>query len=318
METRRLGGTSIEVTPIGLGCMRFAGTGIVERVYPSLDEQTVRSVVQAALDGGVTWFDTAEMYGHGGSERAVTSALRALGVAPGGVRIATKWAPLFRRAASITKTIDARLAALQGYPVDLHQIHMPTGGFSSIRAQVEAMAGLCEAGKVNAVGVSNFSARQMELAHDVLSARGIELASNQVQVSLLHRNIERNGVLRAARRLGVTLIAFSPLRMGLLTGKFHADPARIRALPRVRRIMGAYRAAEMRRAEPVVRTLTAVAKTHGVTPAQVALSWLTTYYDDSVVAIPGASKPHQAAESAAAMSLKLTDRELNGLAEAAH
>lgn len=313
---RQLGRTSIEITPIGLGCMQFAGRGVVARqFYPPKDQSVVRDTIRAALDGGVTWFDTAEMYGRGASEQALTSALHELDVPPGSVRIATKWAPLLRRASSIVRTVDTRLAALQGYPIDLHQIHMPYGGLSPLRAQIEAMATLRGEGRIAAVGVSNFSAKQMELAARVLRAHGIELASNQVQISLLQRSIEHDGVLDAARRLGVTLIAYSPLRSGVLTGRFHADAAQARALPRGRRMLGGYSSSALRKSAPVIDELRAIATAYGVTPAQVALSWLITYYRDTVVAIPGASKPHQAAESAAAMNVTLTRKELDRLAE---
>ncbi|HEY4455617.1 MAG TPA: aldo/keto reductase [Pseudonocardiaceae bacterium] len=314
MTLRRLGRTSIEITPIGLGCMQFAGRGIVARqFYPATGEDVVRDTVRAALDGGVNWFDTAEMYGRGASEQALTSALRSLGREPGSVRIATKWAPMLRSAGNIVRTADARLGALQGYPIDLHQIHMPFGGISPLRAQVEAMARLCAEGKIGAVGVSNFSAAQLELAARVLREKGIELASNQVQINLLHREVERNGVLDAARRLGVTLIAYSPLASGVLTGKFHDDPAKVRALARGRRLLGAYRPAALRRSAPLIAELAAIAAAHGTSVAQVALSWLISFYGDSVVAIPGASRPGQAQQSAAAMELRLTDKELDTL-----
>jgi aryl-alcohol dehydrogenase-like predicted oxidoreductase len=316
MDKRRLGRTPIEVSPIGLGCMQFAGQGIVARqYYPSLDQPTVTATVGAALDGGVSWFDTAEMYGGGNSERMLTTALRDLGTLPGKVVIATKWSPLLRTAANIGRTIDARLASLQDYPIDLHQIHMPYGSLSSLSSEVRAMARLRQADKISAVGVSNFSARQLEKASQLLRAEGIALASNQVQISLLYRDIERNGVLETARRLGVTLIAFSPLRSGILTGKFHEDPARARSLPSIRRMLGGFNAKTLARSAPLIDELRAIGKAHGASAGQVALAWLITYYGDTVVAIPGASKPTQAAESAAAMDLKLTDRELARLAE---
>lgn len=311
--TRKLGG--IEVTPIGLGCMQFAGTGMVERAYPALSDDQVRSVVGAALDGGITWFDTAEMYGRGHSERALTSALRALDVKPGGTGIATKWVPFGRTASSIVRTVDDRLAALQGYPIDLHQIHMPYGSLSSHRSQVEAMAKLRREGRIGAIGVSNFSARQMEAAARVLASHGLELASNQVQISLLRRDIERNGLLDAARRLGVTLIAYSPLRSGLLTGRFHDDPARLRSVSRTRRMMGGITQRTLARTAPLMAELRAIAEAHGATISQVSLAWLVTFYGDTVMAIPGASKPHHATESAGALDLRLTEKELARLDE---
>ncbi|GLW05344.1 oxidoreductase [Microtetraspora sp. NBRC 13810] len=312
---RRLGTTDIEITPIGLGCMQFSGPGLMARFYSAVAQPVVDTVVDAALKGGVSWFDTAEMYGRGASERALTTALRGSGIAPGEVRIATKWAPLLRTASNIERSAEARLASLQGYPIDLHQIHLPWGSLSSIPSQVHAMARLCQAGKITSVGVSNFSARQMEAASRILASYGIALAANQVRVSLLDREIERDGVLDAARRLNVTLIAYSPLKTGLLTGRFHEDPARVKALPVMRRRFGGYDAASMARTAPLVAELRAIGKAHGVSATQVALAWVIGFYGDTVVAIPGASKPHQAEEIAAAMHLRLTEKETRALEE---
>ncbi|SDU87067.1 aldo/keto reductase [Jiangella alkaliphila] len=313
--TRRLGRTDLEITPIGLGCMPFGGPGIANRYYPTLDQATATMIVRTALDGGVTWFDTAEMYGRGYSERTLTTALHQLGAGTGDVVIASKWTPWFRTAASIGRTVGDRLAALQGYPLGLHQIHMPHGSLSSLASQVRAMAQLHRQGRIRAVGVSNFSAAQMERAHAVLAEYGIPLASNQVQISLLERRIERDGVLAAARRLGVTLIALAPLHTGLLTGRFHEDPTLFRDVRRIRRRLAGFSSATLTRTAPLIDELRAVAAAHGATLSQVALSWLTSYYGDTVVAIPGASKPRHADESAGAMSLHLTQRELDRLAD---
>ena len=315
METRRLGATPFEITPIGLGCMQFSGPGLVARFYNPLAQDTISAVVAAARAGGINWFDTAEMYGRGHSERALTTALREHSVAPGEVVVATKWAPLLRTAANIERTIETRLASLQGFPIDLHQIHMPVGSFSSRDRQVETMARLCQAGKIAAVGVSNFSARQMERASELLRSHGLALAANQVQISLLHRNIERDGVLDAARRLGITLIAYSPLKSGLLTGKFHDDRALARSLPWVRRLLGGFSDRQQSRTEPLINELRAIGRAYGVSAGQVALSWLITFYGDTVVAIPGASQPHHADQNAAAMQLRLTARELERIDE---
>jgi aryl-alcohol dehydrogenase-like predicted oxidoreductase len=298
--------------------MQFAGaSGIAARTFEPLDQDAVTAVVHAARAGGIGWFDTAEMYGLGHSERALSSALRADGALPGDAVIATKWRPVARTAANIPRTIDTRLAALQGYPIDLYQVHEPYSTPSGVPALMRAMAGLVKAGKIRSVGVSNFDARRLRVAHDVLAAEGVPLASNQVQISLLHRNIERNGVLETAKRLGITLIAYSPLANGVLTGRFHEDPAaagRIRPLRRM--AMGRnLRAKGLARTAPLVRELTAIAGAHGVTAGQVALSWLVTFYGETVVAIPGASKTRHATEAAGVLDLRLSDGELGRLDE---
>jgi aryl-alcohol dehydrogenase-like predicted oxidoreductase len=313
MRKVRLGGGDLEVTPIGLGTWQFSqGKGLVGSFWKSLDTETTRAVVKAALDGGIDWFDTAEAYGKGASERSLAGALSALGVAPGSVRIATKWWPFMRTAASIPATIAERQACLDPYPIDLYQIHQPYG-LSSKDRQVAAMGELVVASQVRAVGVSNFSAAQMEAAHALLANRGLRLVSNQVRISLLDRSVERNGVLEAARRLGVTLIAYSPLAQGLLTGRYHDDPSAIAKATRARRLMGSLRPSYLARTAPLVAELKRVAAAHGATPSQVALNWLVTRWGDAVVAIPGASRPSQAAEAAGALGLALEAQEVQTL-----
>jgi aryl-alcohol dehydrogenase-like predicted oxidoreductase len=318
MDARTLGRTDVEVSPIGLGCWQFSqGKGATGRMWSALDQETMDGVVGAALKGGITWFDTAQAYATAASARPPRPPLRHLDVEPGKVVVATKWLPILKTAGNIPRTIGTRIECLRPYPIDLFQVHIPWS-VSSIAAQMRQMAALVRAGKVRAVGVSNFSARQMERASAALQAEGLALASNQVRVNLLDRGIESNGVLAAARRLGVTLIAYSPLAQGVLTGRYHDDPGRVRALPwgRRSRLSPSSRfltSAGLERSAPLVAELRAVGEAHGASPAQVALAWLVTHYGDTVVAIPGASRPEQAAAAAAAMDLRLTEAEMASL-----
>jgi aryl-alcohol dehydrogenase-like predicted oxidoreductase len=152
----------------------------------------------------------------------------------------------------------------------------------------------------------------MEMAQKELAERGIALASNQVQINLLHRKIETNGVLDTARRLGVTLIGYSPLRSGVLTGKFHDDRSLVTTMPRMRRALFVDR--NLDRTAPLIDGLRDIAAAHSATIGQVALAWLITYYGDTVVAIPGASKPHHAQEAAGAMKITLSQDDTQRLA----
>ena len=273
------------------------------------------SIVKTALDGGITLFDTAELYGRGESERRLAAGLTHAGIKRGDVTVATKWPPLGRTAGSVGRTIGDRLSALAPFPIDLHQIHFGLGGLSSVRKQVAAMAQLVETREVRAVGVSNFTAKQMATAHAILAEHGIPLATNQVQINLLNRNIEHNGILDTARRLGVTLIAYMPLRSGMLTGKFHDNRDLVAAMPRLRRTINGFTNKNLDRTRPLIDAMREIADAHQATVTQVALAWLIANYGDSVIAIPGASKPHHAAEAAGAMNIALNTEETQRLTD---
>jgi aryl-alcohol dehydrogenase-like predicted oxidoreductase len=316
MNLRSLGKTEIRLSPIGLGCWQFSeGRGIAGGFWPALPPDTVAAIVRTSLENGVTWFDTAEAYGGGASEEALSRALSATGKKPGDVVIATKWMPILRAASSITGTIDERLRRLSPFPIDLHQIHAAYGAFSTRGAQLDRMAELVAQKKIRAIGISNYNARQMRAAHARLQQRGLTLASNQMRYSLLDRKIESNGVMTAAKELGVTIIAYSPLAQGALTGRFHDDPDALKKLVGPRKWMSDFRPAGLAKSRPVIEALKRIAEKKGANPAQVALAWLVAFHGDTVVAIPGASSERQASSNAGAMKLELSPEELRELDE---
>ena len=317
MEKRRLGNSDVLITPLGLGCWQFSqGKGMVAKFWPVLEQSVMDDIVKTALEGGINWFDTAEVYGWGNSERALAGALSRRGVKPGDVVIATKWWPAFRTASSLGKTLPQRLAALNPYPIDLLQIHQPMS-LSSVEKQAKALASLLREKKLRAVGVSNFTAQAMRETHRVLKEEGFVLASNQMRYSLVDRSIENNGVLDAAKELGITLIAYSPLAQGMLSGRFHDDPAALANVSFMRKNYTGINEAGVKKTEPLVRYLQETAKKHNATASQVALNWLVNRHGETVVAIPGATKVKHAQEAAGALAFALTSEESDRIEELA-
>jgi len=303
---RSLGKTDIEVTPIGLGAMEFAGgKGFFKLMLGPVEPETQDEVVKVALDSGMNLIDTAEIYGSGYSELAVARALQNAGKSPGDVIITTKWFPLFKRAKSLRKSSKKSTDRLAPYPIDLYLVHMPLS-VSSIQSQMNEMADLVESGMIRAVGVSNFSKDRMIKAHEALAERGIPLAANQVNFSLVKRGIEFNGILETAKELGVTIMAYTPLGQGVLTGKLHQNPELLDVMPRMRRnrLRG-----NLKKTQALVDSLEAIALEHDATVAQVTLSWTTTFHGDTIIAIPGASKTYQAEQNAGAMSVFLSSEQ---------
>jgi aryl-alcohol dehydrogenase-like predicted oxidoreductase len=186
---------------------------------------------------------------------------------------------------------------------------------------MDVLAEAVQAGKVRAVGVSNYSASLMRRAHARLGRYGIALASNQVHYNLLHRYPETNGVLDACRELNVALIAYSPLEQGILSGKYRVTPqSKSLALRLIEAIAPRDPFGEMKGAsyghrdlrpekvEPLFAVLEEIANAHEKTIAQVALNWLLTK-DACIVPIPGAKNAQQARQNAGALSWRLTEEE---------
>jgi aryl-alcohol dehydrogenase-like predicted oxidoreductase len=313
-QLRRLGKTDIIVSPIGLGVMEMSGGGggLIGKVFPSISQEDKNAIIKAALDGGINFFDTAEMYGAGVSETSLANGLKAAGAADKDVVIETKWLPIFRTAANIGKTISDRLRYLDGYTISNYMIHQPWS-FSTPEAEMDAMADLVEAGKIKSVGVSNFNPERMRRAHDALAKRGLPLVVNQMRYSLIHREIEMDGTLAAAKELGITIVAYTPLGSGILSGKYHKNPE---LLDHKNFYQKGLIKNELERTRPLIHVMDEIALAHNATLAQVALNWVINFNGDCVVTIPGATKVRQAQESAAAMNFILSADELTRLDEA--
>lgn len=313
---RQLGNSDLMVTPVGLGTWQFSKRkNLVGRFWPFLSEEESHEIVKASINKGINWFDTAEAYGGGESEKTLSRALHQTGLEDENVAIATKWNPFFRTARSIPNTIGQRQEALHPYTISLHQVHNPAS-FSSIKAEMRAMAKLVKDQKIKYVGVSNFSSSQMRKAHNELKKYGLKLVSNQVRYNLLNRKIEWNGVLETAKELNVAIIAYSPLAQGLLSGKYHENPGAIKSKKGFRKMMGSFKESGLQKTRPLVDKLKEIADKHDASPAQAAINWTVNYHGNIFFAIPGASNTRQAESNARAMEIDLSGSEMEQIHKA--
>lgn len=299
-----LGQTEIRIPPLGIGTWQW-GDRLMWGFGKGYGEGDLQAAFEASLAAGLTFFDTAEVYGFGQAERYLGQFIRASGRR---VIIAAKFFPFPWRLSkgSLLRALRGSLTRLGLEQVDLYQIHWPFPP-APIETWMDALADAVEAGLARAVGVSNYNIAQMRRAHAALAKRGVPLASNQVEYSLLERAPERTGLLSLCQELGVTLIAYSPLRKGLLTGKYTPESPPTGARNRL------FRPEYLARIQPLIGLLQQVAEKRGVTPAQAALNWLIC---QGAVPIPGAKNARHATENAGALGWRLTPDEVAALSAA--
>ncbi len=302
METRRIG--KLEVSAVGLGCNNFGGR---------IDEAASARVVLAALDAGITLFDTADIYGGTRSEEYLG---RALGSRRDEAVIATKFGVAIdddrkggATAGYIARAVEGSLRRLGTDRIDLYQLHFPDAA-TPFEETLGALDELVRAGKVREIGASNLSAEQIDETAAISRQRGLaRFVSVQNEYSLLRRGPEQFGVLDACTRNDVAFIPYFPLASGVLTGKYRRDEAP----PEGTRVAGM---PPDRRAEVLspkvfdrVEALDAWARGRGHTLLELAIAWLLARPAVASV-IAGATKPEQATANAAAGSWSLSDDDL--------
>jgi aryl-alcohol dehydrogenase-like predicted oxidoreductase len=298
-----LGASDLRVSPLGIGTWAWG-----DRLYwgygrGSYTDSDLEAAFQVSVEAGINFFDTAELYGRGHSERLLGGFACA---SDESVVIATKFFPYpWRlRQPSLLRALRGSIERLGLDRVDLYQIHWPYPPVP-IETWMAGLADAVEAGLARTVGVSNYNPEQTRRSHAALAQRGVPLVSNQVQYSLLHRQPEWNGLLDLCRELNVTLIAYSPLAMGLLTGKYTSEdpPPGLRG----RRFKREFLA----QIQPLIALLCKIGEAHdGKTPAQVALNWVMC---KGAVLIPGAKNARQAQDNVGALGWYLSDQEMAAL-----
>jgi aryl-alcohol dehydrogenase-like predicted oxidoreductase len=312
MQTRTLGTTDLNITPMGFGAWAIGGGGWVFGWGPQDDADSI-AAIREALDLGLNWIDTAAVYGLGRSEEVVAKALE--GVADGDrPYVFTKCERVWDergnvggrlKADSIRAECEASLRRLKVEVIDLYQVHWPQPD-EDIEEGWSALAELKRAGKVRWIGVSNFNVAQMQRAQAIAP-----IASLQPPYSLLNRAVEGE-ILPFCAEHNIGTIVYSPMASGLLTGAFTAD--RVANLPADdwRRQNRNYQEPLLSRNLGLVEVLRRIAGRHGRTPGEVAVAW-TLRHPAVTGAIVGARRPGQLAELVGATGLRLDPEDLADL-----
>ncbi len=298
METRRIG--SLEVSAVGIGCNNFGYR---------LDVDTTSDVVDAALEAGINFFDTADVYGDTRSEEYLG---RVLGQRRDDVVLATKFGAEIdeqrkgARPEYVRRALEDSLRRLRTDRIDLYQLHTPDPE-APIEDTLGALDELVRAGKVREIGCSNFSADQLREAQGAALDGSARFASVQNEYSLLHRDPE-NDVIPESERAGIAFVPYFPLANGLLTGKYRqGQPA-----PEGSRLQSSSRSEALLTDQnlAVVAELVEFSESRGHTILELAFSWLLRQPAVASV-IAGATSPEQAKSNAAAAGWQLTDAELS-------
>jgi aryl-alcohol dehydrogenase-like predicted oxidoreductase len=304
VESIILGHNGPTVTPLCIGTWAW-GDKVFWNYGSDYGEEQLEEAFTAALETGINFFDTAEIYGLGLSENFLGKFMEKTEQK---VQIATKFGPAPWRftGESVRDALTESLKRLKVEKIALYQVHWPFAFLMSQETLMNALADEVKRGRIQAVGVSNYSAQQMREAHEILAKRGVPLAVNQVRYSLLARQIESNGISHTARELGVTLLAYSPLAQGLLTGKYSAENAKTPS--GARSINPQFSKEGLQKIQPVISLLRQFGEKRDRTPAQVALNWLIA--QGNVIPIPGAKTAQQVKQNAGALGWRLTDDEI--------
>jgi aryl-alcohol dehydrogenase-like predicted oxidoreductase len=291
-QYRSLGASGIRVSPLGIGTNQWEF---------GKNDEAVFQVVQSSLDAGVNFFDSAEVYCGGKSERLLGTCIQRDGRP---VVLATKFAPTPTRLSPrfsrhhFMDALDGSLSRLGVQTIDLYYVHWPFF-LLSIERLMDMMAQAFEAGKVRAVGVSNFNAKQMRRAAARLARYNIPLAANEVRYSLLNRQPEVNGVLDACRELDIALVAYRPLERG----QFKSDSVPGTSVGSLSASSG-----RLKQQGTLQETLLTIAHKRGKSISQVALNWLLLR-DKHVIPIPGATSAQHALENIDTLTWELDDEE---------
>jgi aryl-alcohol dehydrogenase-like predicted oxidoreductase len=309
LESRRLGGSDLMITPVGFGAWALGGGGW-EFAWGPQDDQESIGAIHRALDLGVNWIDTAAVYGFGHSEEVVARALEGRADRPyvftkcGLVWDAQRKTARVLAPDSVRHELEASLRRLRVDVIDLYQVHWPPTNTAELEPGLEALEQARQQGKIRHIGVSNFDVALMERARSVA-----QIVSLQPPYSIIRRDVERE-ILPYCQREGIGVIVYSPMASGLLSGSMTRE--RIEQLPSDdwRRRSSEFQEPKLSRTLLVVQALRQIGARHSAaTPGEVAVAW-TLRNPAVTAAIVGARSAGQVDGWIGAASLRLTDQDI--------
>lgn len=312
MKTKKLGNSDIIVSSQGLGCMGMS------EFYGDSDKENAKQVISTAVDLGVNFFDTADMYGYGENEKLVGEAIdklpnrEKLVIATKCGIVRDKSQPGLREFNNSPEYIISSCSSSTerlGTYIDLYYLHRVVDDKQTLNHAMKAMATLLGQGKIRAVGLSEVSAENIKFAHACLldltdGKHG--LSAIQTEYSLLSRDVEQNGALDTCHELGLSFVAYSPICRGLLSGEInsldglHSNDFR-RNLPR-------FSGNNLDYNNQFTQSMSAIANDKHCTTAQLSLAWLT-HQHDNVITLPGTKKLQYLQQNVAAVDITLTNDE---------
>ncbi|MBC7107550.1 MAG: aldo/keto reductase [Methanomassiliicoccales archaeon] len=296
MEYRQLGKSDLKISAVSLGAWQW-GMGMYWGYKKTLKKDDILLAKEKAVELGVNFIDTAEVYGWGTSERIIGEILSRKDE----MFIATKFFPFRPTSDAVFRAVEKSLRRLRIDVIDLYQVHFPNP-LQSVSRLMKNMERLIKQGKIRYIGVSNYGIKWLEKAQEALSFS--DIVSNQIHYSLIHRDPETNGLLDYCRKNKIGVIAYSPLEQGLLSEKYLTGEK----ITGLRRLKPSFSQRNLNRLKPLIATLELAASAHSKSIAQAALNWVIR--DKNIVTIPGARNAQQIESNCGAVGWSFTEEEL--------